>query len=67
VPVPEQAAFFTAGSIKPYHSYLWMGVMSLLMAQLAWLLYFPMWGGMVCPAKSNVTEEVQSFTVASGP
>jgi NNP family nitrate/nitrite transporter-like MFS transporter len=52
-----QAAFFTAGSIKPYHSYLWMGVMSLLMAQLAWLLYFPMWGGMVCPAKSNVTEE----------
>ena len=32
--------------------------MSLLVAQLAWLLYFPMWGGMVCPAKSNVTEQV---------
>ena len=53
-----QAAFFTAGSIKPYHSYLWMGVMSLLVAQGAWLLYFPMWGGMVCPAKAGVSEQV---------
>ena len=33
--------------------------MSLLVAQLAWLLYFPMWGGMVCPAKANVTEQVR--------
>lgn len=54
----SQAAFFTAGSIKPYESYMWMGVMSLLVAQLAWLVYFPMWGGMVCPAKADVTEQV---------
>ena len=34
--------------------------MSLLVAQGAWLLYFPMWGGMVCPAKAGVTEQVSS-------
>lgn len=59
----RQAAFFTAGSIKPFHSYLWMGVMSLLVAQGAWLLYFPMWGGMVCPAKAGVTEQVHQILI----
>ncbi len=58
-PVVVQAAFFTAGSITAYDSYKWMGVMALLIAGCSWFIYFPMWGGMVCPAKAGVSEQVR--------
>lgn len=56
-----QAAFFTVGSIKTYESYKYMGIASLIVAQLALLLYFPMWGGAFFPAKKGVTEEDYYF------
>jgi NNP family nitrate/nitrite transporter-like MFS transporter len=57
-----QAAFFTAGSIAIYDSYKWMGVMSLLVAGLTWFIWFPMWGGMVFPARKGATEEEYYFS-----
>lgn len=37
--------------------YRWMGVMILVLTMPLFLVYFPMWGGMLFPAKPGVTEE----------
>lgn len=52
-----QAIFFTYTSWTVYQGFVWMGVMTIGMSTLYFLTYFPMWGGMFCPAKKGVSEE----------
>lgn len=52
-----QAAFFTAGAMSVPFGFLWMGVLTVGVTALYMLMYFPMWGGMFCAPKPNVTEE----------
>jgi MFS transporter, NNP family, nitrate/nitrite transporter len=52
-----QAAFFTSASMSTTDGFIWMGVLVLCVTMLVWTLYFPMWGGMVCPAREGWTEE----------
>jgi len=52
-----QAAFFTAGAMTVPQGFLWMGVLTVGVTALYMGIYFPMWGGMFCAAKDNVTEE----------
>jgi len=52
-----QAIFFTYASYGYNTAFVWMGVMTVGVTLLYVLMYFPMWGGMFCAAKSGVTEE----------
>jgi NNP family nitrate/nitrite transporter-like MFS transporter len=56
-----QAIFFTPGSIAPYNSFKYMGFMIIGISLTHFLTYFPMWGGMLCPAKKSFTEEDYYF------
>jgi hypothetical protein len=58
-PAPHytQTVFFTFTGLAPTAGFFWMGVMVIGMTALYALVYFPMWGGMFCPAKPGVTEE----------
>ncbi len=56
--VESQAAFFTAGLIVPQDGFKYVGATSAVLCLTAWTLYFPMWGGMFYPAKTDATEEV---------
>jgi NNP family nitrate/nitrite transporter-like MFS transporter len=52
-----QAAFFTSAAMTVPAGFLWMGVLTVAVTALYTLIFFPMWGGMFCAAKPNVTEE----------
>jgi hypothetical protein len=54
---PIQAAFFGPHTtLAAYKGLQWLGVCVLAVAQLVNLMYFPMWGGMLCPARKGYTE-----------
>lgn len=52
-----QALFFSSLPLTVPQGLIWMGVMTIAVTALLFLMYFPMWGGMICPAKKGVTEE----------
>ena len=52
-----QAIFFTPASLSVADGFKWMGVMIIGVTLLLFVIYFPMWGGMLCAAKEGVTEE----------
>lgn len=54
-----QALFFTTSTYSTEEGYKYMGVMIMAVTMLTWLLYFPMWGGMIFPASKapSATEE----------
>lgn len=52
-----QAIFFTPTTYTIQEGFLWMGVMVLCVTNLLFLMYWPMWGGMIFPAKADATEE----------
>ncbi len=37
--------------------FVWLGVMTMVITLPFFAVYFPMWGGMLFPAKPGVTEE----------
>lgn len=56
--VVTQALFFGFIGLTPYEGFYWMGATVICLAGLTVpLLYWPMWGGLCCGPKSNVTEE----------
>jgi MFS transporter, NNP family, nitrate/nitrite transporter len=62
-----QAAFFTPTTFSYQEGFLWMGVMVLVITNLCFTLWWPMWGGMILPAKEDTTEEeyfARDFTAA---
>lgn len=65
-PSKLQAAFFTAGPIVPQDGFKYVGATSAALCLSAWTLWFPMWGGMIWPAKEGATEEVR-LTICDFP
>lgn len=62
-----QAIFFTPTTFTIQEGFKWMGVMVICVTQLLFLLWWPMWGGMVLPARKDATEEeyfARDFTAA---
>ena len=52
-----QAIFFTPAVLPVYDAFKWMGVMAVGIASFQILLWFPMWGGIIFPAKKGYTEQ----------
>lgn len=54
----SHATPYVSAAIQTYQGLKWMGVVSCAVAIFCIPpLYFPMWGGMLMPAKSDATEE----------
>jgi NNP family nitrate/nitrite transporter-like MFS transporter len=49
--------FFTYIPMAPTQGFFWLGIMVIGMTSLYHLVYFPQWGGTLCPAKPGITEE----------
>ena len=56
-----QAIFFTPAVLPVYDAFKWMGVMAVGIASFQLLLWFPMWGGLIFPAKKGATEQDYYF------
>ena len=52
-----QAIFFTPAVLAVYDAFKWMGVMAVGIAAFQIFLWFPMWGGVIFPAKKGYTEQ----------
>jgi MFS transporter, NNP family, nitrate/nitrite transporter len=62
-----QAAFFANASWSTQKGFVWMGVLVCCVTMILFTIYFPMWGGMLFPARKGVTEEdyySRDFTAA---
>jgi len=57
-----QAIFFTPAVLSTQDAFKWMGVMAIGIACFQLLLWFPMWGGVIFPAKKGATEEDYYFS-----
>ena len=52
-----QAIFFVPAVLATYDAFKWMGVMAVGIAAFQIFLYWPMWGGVIFPARKGATEE----------
>jgi hypothetical protein len=54
---PQQAVFFgPQTTISTYKGLQYLGITMIVVTQLTWVIWFPMWGGMILPASAGADE-----------